>query len=87
MGQIEVYEWLKKQRSSGDLRYFTAKQVEKGLVEDGLTPSNGYTNGSVKVALLKLESAGYLDARRQGKLTDYNRSFRLKDKYAVKKVD
>lgn len=81
MGQIEVYEWLKRQMKTGDLRYFTAKEIEKGLNDEGLVESKGYVNGNVKILLIKLEAYGYLDTKRRGKLSDYNRTFRIKEKY------
>jgi len=81
MGQIEIYEWLKKQFRTGDVRYFTAKEIEKGLNDDGLTEAKGFSNGNVKILLIKLEAYGYLDTKRKGKLSDYNRTFRVKEKY------
>jgi len=51
------------------------------LNDDGLIETKGYINGNVKILLIKLEAYGYLDTKRRGKLSDYNRTFRVKEKY------
>lgn len=79
MGQIEVYEFLKAQRSCGNHQFWTIKEVVKALKEQGM--SNGSLEG-VKGDLVKLELAHYLDGlvQRNG----WNRAWRIKLKYVNK---
>lgn len=83
MGQIEVYEWLKIQRRSGDHRYWSVRQIEKGIHDCGLFPSNGR---GVWGAVVTLESFGYLEVRKIGRLRDFKRVVRLKNKYCLNKT-
>lgn len=80
MGQIEVYEWLKKKREFGD-DWFSVADIEAGLQEQGYT--NGVIYG-VRGDVIKLEWSGYLEATKLGKLSSWKRVFRIKAKYIKK---
>jgi len=71
MGQIEIYDYLKAQRSSGNEEYFTARQIQKELNH----------NCRVYGALIQLETYGYLEVKRTGKIHDWSRAYRLKKKF------
>lgn len=80
MGQIEVYELLRNLRTMGDEAYYSVSEVE-GMLKD-----RGHTNGvlhGVRGDLLRLELSGYLDIKLTGKVRDWRRLFRLKQKYVV----
>ena len=81
MGQIEVYELLKKERLTGNDVYFAPADVKKLLKE------NGYTNGCLEGVwkdLLKLSDSGYLEFKMSGKFSDWKRLYRIKDKYVAR---
>ena len=81
MGQIEVFELLRKVRLCGDDRFFSVNEVEKLMKEDG------YTNGSlasVRRSLLILENYDYLEIKMSGEWRDWKRLYRVKDKYVKK---
>lgn len=80
LGQIEVYEWLKLQRVTGDDRFFSVREIERGIQGCGLF--NGNWRG-VWAAVVALESYGYLDVRRKGHMRDFRRVVRLKRKFCV----
>jgi hypothetical protein len=78
MGQIEVYEWLKEQNGG---KYFTPKEVFKGMIKDGLLAenSNKFRNGNISGALALLEAQGYLVVRVSGKsFWDVQRRYKVK---------
>jgi len=82
VGQIEVFNWLKKQRLTGSDKYFTLEEIEKGLKESGC--SNGMLR-ALRGDILKLELYDYLDVKLEGKFLTWNRKYRLKDKYLLTK--
>lgn len=84
MGQIEVYEYLKRMRSSGEEKYFSISEVEKGLRDQGET--NG-TIQTVRGSLLRLELAGYLETKMKGTYKTWQRGFRIREKYTEKASD
>lgn len=78
MGQIEVYDLLKRERLTGNDRFLSVTEVEK------LMKAEGYTNGCIKTVrwnLLRLEESGYLEFKMSGKWSDWKRLYRIKDKY------
>jgi hypothetical protein len=79
MGQIEVYEFLKAQRLNGNEQFWTCKEVEFACRNNGFT--SGMIEG-IRGDLLRLECSGYLEAMIQK--TGWNRSWRIKSKYAFK---
>lgn len=78
MGQIEVYEWLKQQRLLGVDDYFSIDDIRQGLKRSYC--DNVRYNG-VRVAVVKLESSGYLEAKVTGKIRAWFRLFRIKKEY------
>ena len=78
MGQIEVYEWLKKQALTGNTGFFCVNEVMSGLKDDGMSASRVH---NVRGSLLKLECHGYLESKMSNKLSNWRRLFRLKIKY------
>jgi len=83
MGQIEVYEWLKKKREFND-SWFSVADIEAGLQEEGYT--NGVIYG-VRGDVIKLEWSGYLEAVKLGRFSSWKRCFRVKAKYIKKARD
>jgi hypothetical protein len=82
LGQIEVFELLKRERQTGSEKFYSVSEVEK------LMKQNGYTNGCIKTvrsSLLLLYEFEYLDSVTSGKWSDWKRSFRVKDKYLEEK--
>jgi hypothetical protein len=80
LGQIEVYEWLKKQNNG---KYYTPKEVFKGMVKDGFISenSNKFRNGNISGALALLEAQGYLKVRVSGKsFWDFQRRYAIDKK-------
>lgn len=79
MGQIEVYEFLKRQRELGEERFWSCREVEDACRQ------NGFSSGmlvSVRGDLVRLEVSGYLDAMIQ-KL-GWRRTWRIKAKYVIR---
>jgi len=87
MGQIEVFDWLKNQRMTGVEDFFSPKEVFKGMVQSGIISINSpsYVVGSVSVALAKLEAYGYLEMRVCGRWSDWQRRYRIFEKYVSQK--
>lgn len=84
MGQIEVYEWLKNQRRSGNQDYFSIEDIRKGLKEKKQNGcSNRYNN--IRVAVIQLEAHNYLEVKLTGKSRAWFRLFRLKKEYCKKR--
>lgn len=81
MGQIEVYEFMKKARRSGDNAFYSCRAVESALKQDGATC--GVLKG-VRGDLLRLELSGYLEASINEK--PWIRCWRIKIKYAKGKA-
>ena len=59
MGQREVLGWLENQRSLGNEKFFTIKEVSKGV--KGVSNSSGLSNN-----LFKLASIGLIEWKGQG---------------------
>ena len=78
MGQIEVFNYLKDKRLSGDDSYFSIPQISKGLKDNQLYKCN--TRG-IWAAVCTLENYGYLEVVKPNKKTEYRRMFRLRNKY------
>ncbi len=78
MGQIDVYDFLKQQRLSGNHRFWIIKEVEAALKGRGC--SSGCVEG-VGGDLLRLEWSGYLESKMFGGIREWRRCFRLKAKY------
>lgn len=78
MGQIEVYEYLKQQRLSGNHDFFSVIDVVKALKEQGKT--NGMLE-SVRGSLMMLRRYGYLENKMSGDIRDWKMLFRLKEEY------
>jgi hypothetical protein len=78
LGQIEVFEWLKKQRQTGNDQFFSVKEIEKGVTDCGLFNGNGR---GVRGAIIMLEAYDYLEVDYRGRYTDFGRVFRIKKKY------
>lgn len=77
MGQWDVYEWLKCKYECGIYTWFTPKDVEQGLREQGFT--NGYLI-NIRTDLIKLSVANcieYKDLDKTG-LSNYKKVFRYK---------
>ena len=77
MGQWDVYEWLKNQFESGNLKWFTPREVEKGLKDAGF--SEGYLK-FIRTDLIKLAVSKiieYKDLDKTG-LSNYKKVFRFK---------
>ena len=70
-----MYEWLKRQRLTGDDSYFTITEIQRGLKSSGLFPEHCRR---VCAAVIQLEAFGYLDVMR---LENWRRMVRLKKKY------
>jgi len=78
VSQIDVYEFLKQQRLSGNHRFWRPKEVEFALKDRGC--SSGSVEG-VRGDLLRLEWSGYLEVEMGGGIREWLRCFRLKRKY------
>lgn len=78
MGQAEVYEFLKKERELGNEQFFSVREIRDKLKEQGLT--NGQLE-KLNMDLAHLNIHDYLDMKIGGKLSDWNRMFRLKIRY------
>ena len=75
MGQFEVYMWLKTQKEIGNDKYFTTKEIEKGLKDNGAT--NGMLKG-IRVDCIKLvvnKDIIMLDLDKTG-FNNYNKVFK-----------
>ena len=81
MGQIEVYEWLKKQRKQGLDKFFTIEEVHKGLLEEDVSDKKS----SVRFSLLRLEKYDYLEVKFPNEFRNWHIKFRLKEEYTKKK--
>ena len=73
MGQVEIYEWLKDRRLSGDERFFSHKEIKAGMDELGQSTLR------LRACLIQLESFGYVDTECSGKRNNWFRRFRIKD--------
>ena len=79
MAQIEIYDFLKKQRLTKNEEFFSAPEIYKTLYEQD--PDLCGKN-RIYAALIQLEAYGYLEVKRKGKLTrEWHRAYRLKRKY------
>lgn len=78
MGQIEVYEFLKTERRSGNNDFFCVREVLQMMTERG-QKNGGYD--VVRRSLMRLSLSGYLDVKMSGKVTDWKRLYRLRNKY------
>lgn len=78
MGQVEVFEVLKKQRLTGNHNYFSVREIEN------LMKNEGYTNGcitKVRVNLIMLEQYDYVEYKSEGVFRSWKFFYRVKDKY------
>ncbi len=82
MGQIEVYEFLKRQRQQGDDRYYSIRDCVRMMNRMGYSESFE----SVRKAFLMLEKYGYCDYKLPS-FNGWNTRFRLKDKYLEVKTN
>jgi hypothetical protein len=80
VGQIEVYEWLKKQRLCKNDDYFSIDDIRRGL-KAANTGHYSMRYNNVRVACIQLETHGYLEVKMTGKRRAWFRLFRLKQKY------
>lgn len=80
MGQIEVYEWLKRQRESGQHRFFSIGEIEAGLKENGASCGR-----NTRSNLLSLRMYGYVETSMTSRLSDWRMLFRIKKKYTATK--
>lgn len=78
MGQIEVFNYLKDIRLSGDTGFYSIPQLTKAIRQHRLYCQNAR---GVWAAVVTLEAYGYLDVKREGKMSDWKRVVRLKKKY------
>jgi len=78
MGQIEVYEWLKIRRLTGDHNFFSVLEIKNGMAESGMC---SLARQGVAVSVMKLESDGKLDVDVVGNYRNFRRVVRLKNKY------
>ena len=78
MGQIEVFQFLKDMRLSGDDSFFAIPQIADQIKDHKLYNQNPR---GVSPAIITLEAYGYLDIEKPNKKSNYKRLFRLKDKY------
>ena len=78
MGQSEVYEFLKKERELGNEQFFSVREIKNKLREQGM--SNGVLE-KLNSDLARLNLHDYLDMKIGGKLSDWNRMFRIKRCY------
>ena len=85
LGQYEVYEWLKNRLESGDDRFFTPKDIELGMIAQGIGTER--RNGAVRGDCFRLLSSGYLDMQDLDKsnLSNWKKVFRIKKQYAKTK--
>ena len=75
MGQVEVYEMLRRRYESGDKGYHSLKEVRKYLKDEGLE----YGIATVRACLLRLEGWGFIESRTGGSITNWLRKFRYKE--------
>ena len=73
MGQIEVYEFLKQQRQSGNEQYFTVKDIKEALKN---CPTHSKNIRGTWSAVCNLEASGHIETQ-----DDFRRNVRLKKKY------
>lgn len=79
MGQVEVFDFLKRQRMSGELRYWRVKEIAEGMKASGLY--NGCACSNVWAPVAALEAWGYLEVKKEGDLREFYRVVRLKVRY------
>jgi len=75
LAQIEIYEFLKKQRNCKNERYYSTNEIIKALKDEGLKLSKNNIYG----ALFQLEAYNYLEVKKEGTLRDRHRVFRIKN--------
>lgn len=78
MAQIEVFNYLKNMRRSGDNSYLSIPELTKSIRQHKLYSLN---SRGVWAAVVTMEAYGYLDVKRKGKLSNWQRCVRLKKKY------
>jgi hypothetical protein len=72
MGQIEIYNWLLRQRKAGDDRFFSRKEIFKGLKDEGVYISSG----NAWFHFCQLERFGYIEAVCSGNINSWYRKYR-----------
>lgn len=73
MGYYQVLSWLVNKRASGDNRYFSVKEISKGL------EAEGNSDNGVGGILLKLEYEKYAQAQMSGDIKRWLRLYRATD--------
>lgn len=73
MGQIDVYEYLKRERESGNDEYHSISSVYRALID--MKRADTPTRKNVWKSIKRLEKAGYLEVKGVGVWPSY---FRLK---------
>lgn len=81
MGQDEVLEWFVKQRVVGNHKYFTVSQVYDGLLQD----NKPHDLRRVRQSIWCLVRFNYLELGMNDNVWDWQRTFRVKDKYYTDK--
>lgn len=74
MGQVEVYELLRRRYESGDKGFYSINDIRRLLAMEGLE----YNLVSVRRAVLKLEGGGFIEGKTGGTVTRWLRKFRFK---------
>ena len=78
MGQVEVFEYLKGLRLSGDHEFHSVPEISKAIRQHKLYSRNWR---GVWAAVVQLEAFGFLDVKKVGKLRDFRRVVRVKREY------
>lgn len=81
MAQIEIFNFLKTQRLTGCEDYFSVSQIYTALKDEH--EQINHIN-CVRIGVIQLERFDYVEVKMQGSLRDWNRTFRLKEKYCKK---
>jgi len=76
MGQQEIMDFLRKQRSSGNDAFFTIHEISKGI--DG---SGSCLYHNVRKSLYSLVRSGFVESKAEGDVWEWVRVFRLHKKY------
>jgi len=81
MAQIEIYNYLLKERLTGCEDYFSVNDIFKALKDE-----HEHINhlNTVRVGVIQLERFEYVEVKMQGTLRDWHRTFRIKKKYCIK---
>ncbi len=80
--KADVFKWFYTMRKLKIEKYFSPKEVCKGLNSNGVEVGER----SVRRHLWNLERDGFLEAKAEGTWTNWNRRYRLRKEYLVEKV-